>query len=928
MKQTIGIHLKRSLASLLFIASAVAMKAQSTTDTVALKNMLSKVEKYSNTYNSEKVYLHFDKPYYAVGDTAWFKSYVLNGDAKGQSAKSAKLYVELIGADNLVVTRLVLPIFDGLGQGYLALDDKTVGEGNYTIRAYTNWLQNFGGDYFFYKQLSIGNLGGNSWLLSEQHKRGTGVDSGKIELAMRLNTAKGLPLVQQKVSIKMLDGTKTILKSETSTDVQGTIINKLSLPPKANRSALSILIEDPNNKSQKISFPFYPSGAGGDIDLQFLPEGGSLVAGLYSKVGFKAIGEDGLSRDVKGAVYDSKGEEVASLQTVAKGLGSLMMVPKAGETYTAKIMVDGKEKTYKLPVAKPQGIALRVDGVNHADEVYVYLSSAVPDDKKYTLVARSRDKVYMGSGFTLNAEGYFNTRIKKRLFPTGIISLMVVDPNNKPIAQRNVFIDHHDALQVSVSPSKAVYATADSVGLSFKVTDAVASPVQGSFSVSVTDDAQVKDSVQHDNIQSHLLLASELKGSIEDPAWYFTKGDEKRKVRTLDNLLITQGWQGFDLENAVKPITDAKFKAEPQISINGKLTNFFGKPAVNKKVIAMTANMGLSLLDTISDTDGRFKFDDLPLSDSATYVIKVHEPNGKSAAVGIEVDEFEPTRLPLPKLPTITPWNLNSDNTLLGYFSNARKLNAISTLPIAQGTLLKDVTIKEKKVAISGVNGEVFFPDWDIDVKELIKEPRISLLRFLEKNYALATKPVDGQTWFFVRSARLYNIVIDGIEVSRFLSNMGPESLYKNFRAYLEHYYTDDIKHVYSYNYMVWVKTDGILRLEQRSVLVLDTRSGAGPMLKDHYGLYVYRPLPMQLPKQFYSPKYNLKPTTPDLRSTIYWEPNLVTDEQGDAKVSFYAADRPGSYTVNIEGTDMQGHFGVSKHKVIVAGPSPNKIKP
>ncbi len=66
--------------------------------------------------------------------------------------------------------------------------------------------------------------------------------------------------------------------------------------------------------------------------------------------------------------------------------------------------------------------------------------------------------------------------------------------------------------------------------------------------------------------------------------------------------------------------------------------------------------------------------------------------------------------------------------------------------------------------------------------------------------------------------------------------------------------------------------------------------------------------------KVFYSPKYNgvtKNDKTPDLRSTIYWVPNLVTNEKGGARTSFFSADRKGTYTVWIEGTDMQGHIGV-----------------
>ena len=79
--------------------------------------------------------------------------------------------------------------------------------------------------------------------------------------------------------------------------------------------------------------------------------------------------------------------------------------------------------------------------------------------------------------------------------------------------------------------------------------------------------------------------------------------------------------------------------------------------------------------------------------------------------------------------------------------------------------------------------------------------------------------------------------------------------------------------------------------------------------------MYVYRPIPTYTPKEFYSPKYAVNKSTglPDLRSTIFWDANVATDENGKAKLSFYAADLPGSYTIKVEGTDLMGRLGIKK---------------
>ena len=85
-------------------------------------------------------------------------------------------------------------------------------------------------------------------------------------------------------------------------------------------------------------------------------------------------------------------------------------------------------------------------------------------------------------------------------------------------------------------------------------------------------------------------------------------------------------------------------------------------------------------------------------------------------------------------------------------------------------------------------------------------------------------------------------------------------------------------------------------------------------------GTYLYKPLAATLPKQFYRPRYTVKyhPVGTDLRSTIHWEPNIVTDSTGKATVSFYSADKPSTYSIIIEGTDLNGSVGFKRGKIMV----------
>ncbi len=122
---------------------------------------------------------------------------------------------------------------------------------------------------------------------------------------------------------------------------------------------------------------------------------------------------------------------------------------------------------------------------------------------------------------------------------------------------------------------------------------------------------------------------------------------------------------------------------------------------------------------------------------------------------------------------------------------------------------------------------------------------------------------------------------------------------------------------VFGMNYAVRVQSipDSLAFIE------ITTRSGHGPVIDNTPGMYLYKPLAVSLPKQFYKPMYAVKDTANhlvDLRSTIDWEPNITTGLNGEAKVFFYTADRPSTYTLIMEGADMNGNLGYKSDKIKV----------
>jgi hypothetical protein len=147
---------KKVIPILLFLVT-LSFSVFAQTDTVSLNTIIKKAVKLNNEHPFEKVYLHFDKPYYAIGDTVWFKAYV-TVDIHQPSTLSKVVYIDVISSKDSIVQTLKLQANGGIALGDFILSDVNYKQGNYRVRAYTNYMRNFDAAYFFNKTIPVGNF--------------------------------------------------------------------------------------------------------------------------------------------------------------------------------------------------------------------------------------------------------------------------------------------------------------------------------------------------------------------------------------------------------------------------------------------------------------------------------------------------------------------------------------------------------------------------------------------------------------------------------------------------------------------------------------------------------------------------------------------------------------------------------------------------
>lgn len=897
----------------------------------------------TSKYAAEKVYLQLDKQDYAAGDTIWLKAYLFNAASHALSSHSGLLHLALVNDSNKVVKQALLQFKNGISWGNISLSDKEFDNGEYTLVAYTSWMMNFSQDVFFRKRIRIAAINENSWLINSKIDQGTNVIDAKLQITGMDKT----PFADSILRLEITEGWKRVYNQQIKTDHNGLIDLKFNPPTRANNLNIRLINKD-NTKSASIPVSINRPE---NTDVQFMAEGGDLIAGLKAHIGLKAIGEDGRGAAIKGKVIDGTGKQVAVFSSAYKGMGSFDLIPDGNITYTAKVeLPGGLVKDYPLPAVKRSGTVLQVKNSFKSDSVEVSISAS-PDivqfNKSYFLTAKARGVTCYAATFSFS-KGTIHRLVSKSLFPSGITHFILSSAEGKPLNERLVFINRHDDLNIKINAHEPAYAIRDSVALHLEVTNRNDDPVEGTFSMAVTDDAQIKaDSLSTDNILTCMLLTSELKSYVESPGYYCQ--DNAVSFNALDNLLLTQGWVLYEPTEG-----KALYSVENEYTVNGNVKNVFGKPVKGTHVLLLSQSPSI-LMDTVTNNLGKFTFDHFPRVDMPIFVLKAVNKSGKSFNVAIETEELPIPVFKFSRIARSQPWYVNSDSILTHFVNNNFAYQNFQGYAPGSKHQLREVVIKSKKIVKDSHNengpGNA---DIVLDEKDMEAAGKKTWLQLLKENvkgfregvlivspdikrsftdipsFAFAT---DGhwddvpeqsiKSWYYIKDKPV-KFIIDGTPVYKLHRPSGVA--FNDITNYLSSQSAEDIKGIevssstkYAMKYVPaewipWIHPSDFAFVE------ITTRAGRGPMIDNTPGMYLYKPLAITWPAQFYKPKYSIKDTLhlSDYRSTIDWEPNIITDENGKATVSFYAADKPSTYTIIVEGTDANGNIGYKRQKIVI----------
>ena len=827
-----------------------------------LATYAARIGYFNHLCPQEKVYLHLDNTAYFQGETVWFAATVVNATNLGEAA-SKVLYVELLSPTGVVLKQQKLKVVGGRCHGSFPLIDNDVQEA--------------------------------------VEKRGAiGYPSGYYQI--RAYTRAMLNFDDAGIYSRVIPVYKA---PDEEGDYADPVMRKYTGKETARPEA---------SKAEKFS-------------VSFFPEGGHILTGTPCRIAFKAVDRNGHGVDIE-RLTDEQGHTL-DYGTTHAGMGSFTYTAADTRRHAVKVRYEGKDYTFDLPAAEPDGYALQLRRTSPAEvNAILTIRAAEPLCRlAYTVTTHGTvcafdtlqptPVVHPSEGIcescdtlTLPTDGY----------PTGVCQFTLFNEAGTVLASRLFFADNGgESEPLTVTAGKSVCQPFEEVTLHFRT----ATPAVNTFSLAVRDAADY-GTAYRDDIRTYMLLSSELKGLIEDPAWYFGDAPHDERTAALDLLMMVQGWTRYNWRQmaGLESFT-VKHYTEEQLVLDGwAFSRILERPLANTKVevslyspdrqykqkaTVTTDSLGYWSIG-LDDFEGEWDLfyhtvQDSKFQDIATTRMHLARADKPEVKAYLPIDTFLPDHQS--ENLQLTVWN-DDDRAF------EMPLDAI---------VLDDVEIQAERLYVD--YGTFHAYDAQAECSRVFDEGNYSpnYDEFLRSKGIQRTP--EGQ--FYMDK---YNVIIC------LMDSLGKSLLRHANRNLFHEYGLENIQSIMVYDpistpsiipcvpeFLNSVNVTGNLaEIKEVTNLInmgLHSKTVVVEIIYAPFGTANQRKKNSRqttfagysTPVEFYAPTYPNGPIQgdKDYRRTIYWNPEVTTDSTGCANVSFYNNGYSRSLTVSAEGLTKDG---------------------
>lgn len=635
-------------------------------------------------------------------------------------------------------------------------------------------------------------------------------------------------------------------------------------------------------------------------NVDFFPEGGDLINGIESLVAFKATDPSGNPVNVSGSLMNTKGTKISTFSSVHNGMGTFSLKPIAGESYKA-IWKDKKGVLHEkmLPPQKNRGVSLSITKINNLVTYTLKRSeNTEPVRASYTVVAQMQQQLIYSAKINLSARNDVTAAFPTDSLGTGIVQLTVFNADNIPEAERIFFINHNNfyfntdlhAAELNLNRRKHNTLQVD-----------VGGSVVSNLSIAVTDESLSAYPANRENIYSNILLTSDLKGYVYNPAYYFSS-EEDSVARQLDLVMLTNGWRRFKWEKLLAgefPVI--RHQPENFISLSGYIYGPAPNLLKGKEITGILKTRVADDFYTMPvDKDGKFELNGISFFDTARLYYQINMDKERKltsmSSFSFKVNFSNAGILPLSYLNSLpvsalpdtgtSVKNQRIVNLMRDDFNEGKKVKSLQTIVLKSKVKTREQLLDEKYT--SG-----FFTSSDAEIFNVEDDPLArssqTVLNYLQARVSglqitMSTPP--KVSWRMSKTIFFLNETSTEIDQVQNIP-MNDVALIKVFRP------------------PFFSATNG----GAGGAIAVYLKKGGGR--DDFKGLDFVRLNGYSSIKEFYSPDYEkLSENAPvnDYRTTLYWNPFLILDkDRRRIKIPFYNSDNCKKIRVIIEGINKEG---------------------
>ena len=631
--------------------------------------------------------------------------------------------------------------------------------------------------------------------------------------------------------------------------------------------------------------------AGGPQIIQFFPEGGNLVLGLESKIGFAVKNNKGMGVLLNGAVINQTSDTVAKFYAFKFGLGNFTFTPMPGNAYKAVCYwSDGSASIHDLPTVFDKGFVMRMEELG-GELVFKVRRRGLENDRQIYLLVQSRQQVRIASVKRLTGDVTSFT-IEKSELPEGISQITLFNESRQPICERLFFKQPKDTTVFRLQTASQFFHRREKVDVSISAFDGINKAIAGNSSISV----YLLDSLQKNDqalITSYLYLTSDLAGRVDSPNYYLSRSSPEVDQAT-ENLMLTHGWRRFDWNELLYSRTPA-FDYLPEVGghiINARVMDKSGA-MTPKGIMTYLSVPGekYAFVTALTDGNGKLRFETNRIYGAGELVAQTNyekDSNYRIDLINPFSEEFSAKAIP--PLQLQRTWEKQ-----LASLSTASQVSHVYAKDQSLQFILPD--LPDSTAFYGAPDNKYFLDDYTrfTTMEEVLREyvEEVQVRRTRDKyNLRLLNTPYKS----FFESNPL--VLLDGVPIFDMNKVIALDPLkIKKLEIISRKFYQGGSVYPGIVSFSTYQGDLGGYDLDPNAIIVR------------YDGL--------QIRREFYSPVYETaeqkQSRLPDFRTTLYWSPTVRLTNQSTSTVQFSTSDIPGTYLMVIEGLSTEGKPGTGQ---------------